>query len=246
MKKIASLALLSAVLLTLACGNKNIKEPQAASIETPQHISGDSLRFGLACDGSNDTILVVLRNIYGNPDTFNILDATRRHHVFGHPSVGDRIALYLDTDSTTARMAVDLDQLCGQWCYEVRPTLRKRADITAQMQQQFLKQMPDSLRDSLFAPREYGFTLKPDGTARPIGMHFETEETPVEYPAPKRYGQWYLHNGQLILSTVGTDSLGNHIVTGQDTATFVRMRRDTLVLRFADGDKGFYRKNDVE
>ena len=246
MKKTAPLATVIAILLAVACSSRDGKSQQADNIEIPTFITGDSVVFGLACDGCTDTILVVLRNIYGNPDTFNILEATRSHQIFGMPRIGDRIALLTDSDSTVARMAIDIDQLRGQWCFLATPTLRKRAGITEQMRQQFLQQMPDSVRDSLFAPREMGFMLKGDGTARSIGWRFEADEGPAEYPQVKHYGQWRLHNGRLILTEMGLDSLGNRTILDHDTASLVMLRRDTLVLRFNNEEKGYYRKEITE
>ncbi|MBR1484797.1 MAG: hypothetical protein IJ612_03785 [Prevotella sp.] len=243
MKFFASFAAMVCFLTVLSCGGRPEPTSTDGGIVTPQHITGDSLLYGLACDGSNDTILVLLRNIQGNPDTFQILEATRQRQVFGHPKVGDGVALLVDSDSVVARMVVDLDQLTDSWCYKVRPTLRQRAGISEQMSQQFMRQLPDSVRDSLFAPREYGFKLKNDGSARAFGMHRSQEdEGPTVYPRLKHYGQWCLNNGLLVLMETQLDSTGSVRVTSCDTARFVLMRRDTLVLQFADETKGFYRK----
>jgi hypothetical protein len=64
----------------------------------------------------------------------------------------------------------------------------------------------------------------------------------VEYPVLKRYREWHLFNGHLILNETMLDSLGNQQLVCSDTADFVLMRRDSLVLRFADGERSYYRK----
>ena len=69
------------------------------------------------------------------------------------------------------------------------------------------------------------------------------ENSPVIFPPFKRYRQWHLYNGQLILSETSRDTLGNVSITNNDTAAFVMLRRDTLVLRFSDKEQGYYRRN---
>lgn len=241
MRKYPSLLAFLCLMMVMACGTRKENMSREASIDMPSFIQGDSMVYGLVCDGGNDTILVVLRNIYGDPDTFNILDATRQHQVFGRPKVGDQIVLLVDSDSTVARMAIDLDRLTSTWCYDVKPTLRQRAGVSEGMRQQFLQQMSDSVRDSLFATRQYGFTLKVDGTVRTIGMRFNDDNSPVTYPDLKRYGLWSLVNGRLVLTETRRDSLGNSVQVQSDTARLILLRRDTLALQFPDGTKGYYR-----
>lgn len=207
---------------------------------------GDSTIYGLACDGCNDTILVFLplNNTAGDPDTFNVLQAMREHRVFGHLNVGDNVAVVRSAaDSAVAQLVIDMEDLCDTWCYQVEPSLRQRAGITPDMHQKFLNQMPDSVRDSLFAPREYGLAINADHTARTIGRYFrQDEDSPVEYPRPHRYRQWQLLNGSLLLTRTDIDSTGQQFIAGIDTAEFVLLHRDTLVLRFPDSSQGYYRK----
>jgi hypothetical protein len=58
----------------------------------------------------------------------------------------------------------------------------------------------------------------------------------------KRYREWHIYNGHLLLSEARRDTLGNQQVTNTDTADIVFMRRDTLLLRFSDHEQGYYRK----
>ena len=48
------------------------------------------------------------------------------------------------------------------------------------------------------------------------------------------------------MSEGARDSLGNITVTNTDTAQLVLLHRDTLVLRFNEGEQGYYRKVEGE
>lgn len=243
MKKLLYLALVLAT--AAACGKRSVAPIEAEqAISTETNVEGDSTIYGLACDGCTDTILVFLPRTGGDPDTFDILNASRQHHVFGHPMIGDRMAVVVNRENPkVADIVIDMEQFNGEWCYQVMPRLKERADLTAAMKKEMLA---DSAIQQMMQPREYGFQIKSDYTARPIGQNYRTmssdEETPVEYPELKRYREWRIYNGRLILNETMRDSLGNQVVSSSDTADFVLMRRDTLVLRFTDGERGYYRK----
>lgn len=212
-----------------------------------EKLQGDSTFYGLACDGCTDTILVLLSDLTRDPDTFLILDASRNHKVFGIPKIGDQMAIMLNHDNPKqADFVVNVEQLQASWCYVVQPKLRERADISKDIQKKIMETLPDSVLEKLMKPREYGFLLKEGNTARPIGGvnqgNTTDDQGPVEYPVLKRYREWHLFNGHLILNETTLDSLGNQQLLSSDTADFVLMRRDTLVLRFADGERGYYRK----
>ena len=241
--------------LTMGCGGNNTDKQGSANDSVVTTLPGDSTIYGLACDGCTDTILVLLRDVTQNPDTFDILDASRNQLVFGHPRIGDQMAVVLAAPDSSAngqkpvaRMVVDIDKILGSWCYMVTPQLRKRADVDKQMEQEFLKKMPDSTLQRLLQPREHGFMLKNEHQAQPIGMvrqgNTTDDRSPVEYPVVKRYREWYLYNGRLILNEARRDSLGEQQVLSSDTADFVLLRRDSLVLRFSDGERSYYRKSE--
>lgn len=239
---------LAALLLTTACTGSNSNP--ASSDNTPTDsiglLPGDSMLYGLACEGCNDTMVVVLSDLSANPDTFDVLEASRSRRVLGRPMVGDEIALMVNSDdSTVADIVVDLEQLKGTWCYQVTPTLRPRADMTEQQQKDFAGRMPDSIRSRIMQPREYGMELLPSWQARPIGLQRQRNnrgQSPVTYPKLKLYRQWHMLNGRLVLTEarIGqSDSLGLQ----SDTADFVTLRRDTLTLSFTDGStQTYYRK----
>ena len=104
--------------------------------------------------------------------------------------------------------------------------------------------MPDSIRERIMAPREYSLRLKRDGTARAMGgirqrTSSSATMSPVTYPRPKRYLSWYLTDGRLILSTDSTS------LVDADTIDIIRLRRDSLVLRFSDHEQQYYRKKEI-
>lgn len=239
---------LATLLLTVACsgGSSSLTGDDNTPTDSIGLLPGDSMLYGLACEGCNDTIVVVLSDLSANPDTFDVLEASRNRMMFGRPMVGDEIALLVNSDdSTVADMVVDLEQLKGRWCYQVTPTLRPRAGMSEQQQKEFAGRMPDSIRRRVMQPREYGMELLPSWQARPIGLQRQRNnrgQSPVTYPKLKLYRQWHLLNGRLVLTQARlgqSDSLGLQ----SDTADFVALRRDTLTLTFTDGKtQTYYRK----
>lgn len=231
MKKIHLLISLAA-LLAASCGNPQKPVTENHAISSRKVIEGDSTRYGLACDGSTDSILVFLRDEGGDPDTLNIIQAREERRIYGRPRIGDQLAVIVLADSTAeVESVINLSQLQGQWCYQVTPTLRPSAHHP-------LRPLPDSIRQRIMAPREYGIRLRRDGTAFTIGMRRQQSidaMSPVKYPEVKRYASWHVFNGHIILEP--TDSTQQ-----SDTVDVQLLRRDTLVLRFNDHEQGYYRK----
>lgn len=234
----------------VGCGAPVKRPAETDMIAGQQNLPGDSTVYGLACDGCTDTVIVLLPYSGADPDTFHILEAVRGHQLFGHPQIGDRLALLRNRqDTCVADIVIDIDQLTGQWCYEVTPRLRRWAGMS-QTEQQAPPPLPDSILSRLLQPRELGFQLNGDFTARPVGTvpraKSSDERSPVEYPRQKLYHEWRIANGRLLLSETTLDSLGNIVVTGCDTARLVMLRRDSLVLRINDTEQGYYRKKDQQ
>lgn len=210
----------------------------------------DSTIYGLACEGSNDTIIVFLRQPYNgsDPDTLNVLEATRRQQVFGTVRIGDQLAIMRNADdSCVADIVIVTQDLLGQWAYKVKPTLRMRADMENDSLHQTVSLPYDSIRRLLDEEREYGYVFKIDSVVvplniRPIGAE---DESPVAYPPVKQYRQWKIYNCRVLLTEMTIDTLGYGRPLAVDTAQLISLTADTLVLRFADGDKGFYRKADT-
>ena len=245
--KIRTIILLctAAVAMLWACGSKTPDNAQETDAENNTvSAEGDMTIYGLACDGTNDTIIIYLPTPYdgSDPDTLNILEATRRHRIFGQPRIGYALAIVKDAqDSTVADMVIATDALYGQWCFQVYPTLRHRADMEDTRPQH----QPDSIREMLATPAEYMVDFKENHlmhTRSTIQRELTSdEEAPVEYPAMKRYSEWALYNGHLLLTETAVDSLGNTYVASIDTVDFKELTTDTLVLRFNDGTRGYYR-----
>ena len=246
--------LFSLVLLLAACGhsgNNNGDEQTSGDSLNQEPIArqleGDSTIYGLACEGSNDSIIVILRSIDNDPDTIDILEARINRRVFGRPEIGDQVAITMNAEkNAVADIVINIDRLKGEWCYQVMPRLRRRVGAAADSAVQLPPDFPDSLRRKWFQPREYGFELRRDNTVRPIGVQrneVERQPGPVEYPTLKRYRQWHVYNGHILLSETRRDSLGHQQVISTDTADILLLRRDTLQLRFADREQGYYRRS---
>lgn len=246
------LASLAAILM-VGCGSEKEQKETVVDDSTQIQPAGDMTIYGMVCDGCNDTIVIYLPVSYsgrydgGNPDTVSILDAMHNHQVFGKPRIGDKLAMLLnESDSTKADIVVVTDLLMGSWCYKVLPTLRQTADMEGQSEKESIEQLPDSIQELLTIEREYGINIKSNHSAFPIGVFRQAtttdEETPVEYPVAKRYREWKLYNGKLVLIEAKADSLGQLKTIGVDTAEFVQLSADTLVIRIDDEEKGFYRK----
>lgn len=233
--------------LLAACGGKpSSGEKPDGNVGTSTKIEGDSTRYGLACEGCTDSVLVFLPGTGGDPVTYNIVEAFMHRRVIGRPKTGDWVAVVLNgEDSLKADMVINLDELKGQWVQWVAPTLRKNP-MTEGLEEAVQEEMDSLLRERL-KPVEMGFALKRHYAAQPIGLlHALTssDDDPVKFPVPKRYMEWHVFNGRLVLKIRPTkeDSL-HHRLEVCDTADFLLLTRDSLRLRFKDGEKGYSRKN---
>ena len=235
--------LIAALFLLTGCAS-NHPQPQSNVVSAN---TDDKTIYGMICDGSNDTILVYLPLPYtgSDPDTLNILEASHNHQVFGQFRIGDQVAIYHDeNDSVKTDIVIVTQDLRGHWCYKVLPTLRQRAEMRGQS----LHHLPDSIKELLTVEREYGLLMKNDSMVFTTGgvrrSKTSDEESPVVYPEFRRYRSWYIYNGHLILAFTETDSLGNVETAYADTAQIMELTPDTLVLRFADHEQGYYRKSE--
>ena len=87
MKKTLFLCFLASVLLA-ACGGRQ-QSFEGALTDIYKNAPGDSTRYGLACDGSTDSILVFLPYGATRLDTFDIINAFQNHQIYGRPYIGD-------------------------------------------------------------------------------------------------------------------------------------------------------------
>jgi len=245
-------AALCGAALLVSCSDGSTPKPKTAAVPTDTlllPLAGDSTIYGLACDGSNDTLLIIL-NIDSightgsdDPDTFFILNATKHHRVYGRTRIGDHVAVVRSaTRPDEADIVIVTEDLMQPWRFLQFPQLKERVGMTGREQ---MNEMPDSIRQQLATPREVGYTLKADRTVSISGVYrLQTtiDDDPIVYPEMKHYHYWHLLNGEIVLTETRFDSTGTARVTSRDTASLVLLRPDSLVLRFADGLKSFYCK----
>ena len=231
-----------AALLMAACGSKQPHKEAAPSkaISTHENLPGDSTRYGLACDGCTDSILVFLPYSGGDPDTFSIIQAQKERHIFGRPHIGDEMAVIVSSESPhLTQTVINVSTLHGQWAYMVSPTLRQSVGQPA-------RPLPDSILQKIMIPREYSIRLKRDNTVQVWGARRQQTTTddmsPVKYPAIKHYMEWHIFNGQLVLTTDTIAGEGGEPKPDNDTVAIQLLMRDSLVLRFKDHDQPYYRK----
>ena len=217
-------------------------------------IKGDSMIYGLVCDGTTDSV-IVLWPFAGDPVTYDCIDAHESHSIIGQPTIGDWIGIMRDkSDTTVVTMAVNLDQLKGTWTYPVIPVMKDLQSMSPRMQKRMMAEMPDSIKQTYLVPREYGFTLKRAHQAQAVGYVHSTNtlqsDSPVEYPKVKRYRKWYMLNGRLILVSAepkpSKDSdIQAPLEIKMDTLDFVYMDNDSLIM-MQNGERiGFHRKENA-
>ena len=247
-----------AVCLCAAC-HKGKRPPKmdngklAISLSKPA--KGDKAIYGLACMGSSDTAVELLPNQGGDPVRYNILDAYRKHQVFGDIEIGDWICVIPCQDKDVkngADMVIDLDKLKATWTYPVMPHLRDVSRLSKRQQARILANMPDSIVETYMVPRQYGFTLKRMSEAQSVGFVMANsdveDDSPVEYPKVPQYTEWHAWNGKLIL-VKGRREIAGVVFnekTTYDTLSFVYMKGDSLALADSKGNiTGYHRSKDA-
>lgn len=218
-------------------------------------IKGDSMIYGLSCDGTSDSVIVIWPFSGGDPISYNCIEAKQKNKIIGKPEIGDWIGVMPNPeDSTEVTMVIALDQLKGTWTYPVMPVMKDLQHMSRRMQKRMMENMPDSVKQTFFIPREYGFTLKRGHVAQAVGrIRRKTtleDDSPVQYPEVRNYKGWYLCNGRLLL--VSGES--NLVSTGDnnkkkpdiiDTLDFVEMTPDSLILKHKGIRYGFHRKENA-
>lgn len=246
-------------MLFVACGKTDVaQEEDSVQVVTQSYVAiGDSMLYGLACDGCTDTTLVLLPDSGGDPITYNIVPARSEKKFFGRPQIGDKVAVMLNPENPTeVLLAVNLEQVKGTWYYEQLPVLRRRApaDSIAMSQMEFTEEEKarfDSMISTLMIPREYAYTFKHDFTIKTEGGPPRTtsldRNLPVVYPPMTRYMEWHIFNGKIILTYGGFHISGSKdsIELKNDTAEILLLRRDTMALRFRDRIQGFRLRPDT-
>ena len=248
------LLLLTVIMVTLSgCNKKDAASDELtpSMLDVEVEIKGDSMLYGLTCDGTSDSV-VVIWPFSGDPVTLNCIDAKQNHRIIGKPEIGDWIGVMRSQeDSTEVTMVINLDQLKGTWTYPVLPVMKELQNMSRRTQRRMMADMPDSIKNTFFVPREYGFTLKRLHQAQSVGrvMRNNTleDDSPVAYPEVKNYRHWYMLNGKLILVSAqrlpkDQDSKDAKPIAVLDTLEFIHMSEDSLVLTLHGQQYGFHRK----
>ena len=228
--------------LVFACGQREEEEMAVFDGDRSGLLEDDSTVYGLACEGCNDSVVVLLPMDGGDPVNYDIIEARRKQKVHGQMKIGDWIGIVRNAkDSTVADLVIDLDELKGTWCYVVMPTL--------------VKDVPDSIRDEYFIPREYGFSLKRQWTAQSVGYVREQksveDNSPVVYPRLLFFTGWHMLNGQLIVTSgeFEKDDDGNEmkiVSSRNDTCDILYLRDDSLVLGSEGATRSYYRRTNID
>ncbi|MDO4932433.1 MAG: hypothetical protein Q4E63_07320 [Prevotellaceae bacterium] len=251
MRHINILGITVALAALWGCGHRSNGADGGETIPVEKEfvVKNDSMLYGLVCDGTSDSV-VVLWPFHGDPVAYSCVEARQDGRIIGKPEIGDWTGVMVNPEDTTeVTMVVDLDQLKGTWTYTVMPVMKDLQNMSKRMQRRMMANVPDSVKETFFVPREYGFTLKRGHKAEAVGrvMRRNTleDDSPVVYPEVKRYRQWHMSNGRLLLvSGAGTlhDGASQTVSYVVDTLDLVYMDNDSLVLE-ADGVRcGFHRK----
>lgn len=252
--KIVAFAMV-ALALFCACNHtpKNASKGRLV-LPSAKTLKGDRSVYGLACDGCTDSVVVLLPEDGSDPITYNVIQARHHNKVLGDIRIGDRICLLPNKkDSKVADIVVDLDDMEGIWCYIVFPKLRAALSQSDAVQRQMIRDLPDSIKEQYFIPREYGFWLKPHWQSASVGFVSEQssleKQSPVVYPQLGWFTEWHTWNCKFVM-TSGTRKLrrnGNYAVTNlqYDTCDIVFLGPDSLVLSDADGSRSYYKKKSI-
>ena len=247
------------VALMAACVQKESEKPlpeptSEGKLNREQLLQGDSTIYGLACEGCNDSVVILLPGDGSDPVTYNIIDAHRHNRVMGRLKVGDWIGLMRNpTDSTVADFVLNLDELKGTWCYVVMPKWRDATNMTPQAQAILEESMPDSVKKEFFVPREYGFSLKRQWTAQSVGYVRKSpleDQSPVVYPRLLYFTEWHILNCRLVMTSreyQKKDDSEEMELAGyrNDTCDVVFLSGDSLVLASDGESRGYYRRTNV-
>lgn len=247
------------VALMAACVQKESEKPlpeptSEGKLNREQLLEGDSTIYGLACEGCNDSVVILLPGDGSDPVTYNIIDAHRHNRVMGRLKVGDWIGLMRNpADSTVADFVLNLDELKGTWCYVVMPKWRDATNMTPQAQAILEESMPDSVKKEFFVPREYGFSLKRQWTAQSVGYVRKSpleDQSPVVYPRLLYFTEWHILNCRLVMTSreyQKKDDSEEMELAGyrNDTCDVVYLTGDSLVLSSDGESRGYYRRTNV-
>lgn len=247
---------LSALIVLGGCKKTNEKiddQTEMVLIDDAPEVKGDSMLYGLSCDGTSDSV-VVIWPFQGDPITLSCIDAKESGRIIGRPEIGDWIGVMRDHhDTTTATMVVNLDALKGTWTYPVMPVMKEFQNMSRRAQRRMMAHLDDSIKENFLIPREYGFTLKRNHNAQAVGrvMRSNTleDDSPVIYPPVSNYTKWYMLNGNLVLISreggfPGAKD-GKKATYSLDTMQLIALSADSLILMQHGIRYNFHRKQNA-
>jgi hypothetical protein len=246
MKTKSYIIVLIATLALFACNHSKYKKSKMKKPDTNAWVKGDSSVYGLACDGCTDSVLILLPADCSDPVKYDIINATHTKNILGAPHIGDAIEVVLNkNDKKVADKIININELMGTWCYIVMPKMRDFSNLSKKSQNRMINNMPDSIKQTYFIPREYGFSLKQQYTAGSIGYIHKSnsleEESPVVYKPMSLYTKWHLWNGKILLVRVEDENKNKHIEY-IDTCNIDYLKNDSLVLSSDGVSRGYYRR----
>lgn len=118
MKKLETIVLLAAAVLTMgSCGGNKSQQP-AEVVEDDEpvavmSVNRDSMMYGICGDGSAMNTLQLITDV-GDTLLLSIAEANEKGQCFGGFQGGDRIAVLL-SDENTASMVINQSALLGDW-----------------------------------------------------------------------------------------------------------------------------------
>lgn len=250
---------LAVILLLIGLGSchkseeKIDDEGEVMFVDDTPEIKGDSMLYGLSCDGTSDSV-VVIWPFHGDPITLSALDAKSEGRVIGKPEIGDWIGVMLDPeDSTCVTMVINLDELKGTWTYPVMPVMKDLQHMSRRAQRRMMAHIDDSIKQNFLIPREYGFTLKRSHNATAVGRVMRSttleDDSPVVYPEVKNYQKWHMLNGRLVL--ISGNYMRNDTAKARkpryslDTLDIISLNNDSLILMQNGIRYGYHRKQNA-
>lgn len=254
MRRSAILLFILSTVILFACGNKEHKQEKRQSRNAKIELK-DGMLYGLACEGCNDTFVVVIPtgDLEAKPLKLNVMKAFKRNKVIGMLEPGDWCAIMLNAkDSTIVDMVINMDMLKGKWVHQVMPEEKENARTM------ILHENPDANVDSIInsymIPVERGFELKRQGRASSLGLTYfskDDQEKPVIYPVGSSYASWKVVNGLIIFSEADSiiDPKDPDMVRKipnknceRDTCELVLLLKDSLQISYKGNISSYYRK----
>lgn len=105
-----------AILFIFSCGNKS--QQQSESEEATDSVYADTFRdhtlYGICGDATAMNSLQLITDS-GDTLSLSLFEARDSNKVFGGLSVGDRMAVLANTDSTAATLVINQSTLMGEW-----------------------------------------------------------------------------------------------------------------------------------